>query len=224
MRDLDRNATPSPSEPVEPRPLGCGAAGCCRPLDRRGFLKLAGLGAAAGSMAPWAAVAGPFEAKDVIDHFVPADKKLRPEWVQALFQRGTRQWYSGSDLKMIAMPIGGITTGQLYLNGEGRLVHWDIFNQHNFSGYGDKNYFAGPPQSPIQQGFAVRVTAKGKTWLRTLARQEGIFLDPIYTGKAFAGLLEMAERGELGANDPIIFLHTGGAPALFAHAEEFVEK
>jgi L-cysteate sulfo-lyase len=49
-----------------------------------------------------------------------------------------------------------------------------------------------------------------------LARTEGILLDPVYTGKAFAGMLDLIEKGELGFNEPIIFLHTGGLPALFA--------
>lgn len=52
--------------------------------------------------------------------------------------------------------------------------------------------------------------------IRRLARTEGILLDPVYTGKAFAGLLDLAEKGQLGSNEPIIFLHTGGLPALFA--------
>jgi D-cysteine desulfhydrase len=51
---------------------------------------------------------------------------------------------------------------------------------------------------------------------RRLARTEGILLDPVYTGKAFAGMLDLIERRELGSNEPIIFLHTGGLPALFA--------
>jgi D-cysteine desulfhydrase len=55
-----------------------------------------------------------------------------------------------------------------------------------------------------------------------LARLEGIMLDPIYTGKAFAGLLDLAKRGELGRDAPIIFLHTGGLPSLFAHADTLV--
>jgi uncharacterized protein (DUF608 family) len=141
-------------------------------MARRRFLQLAGAGAAAVSAAGGlGAIAGPFDPKDVIDHFVPADKKLKPEWLKALFARGERTWYSGGDLKMIGMPIGGITTGQVYINGEGRLVHWDIFNQTNFSGYGDANYAAGPPTSPIRQGFAVRVTSGGKTMERTLDKQ-----------------------------------------------------
>jgi 1-aminocyclopropane-1-carboxylate deaminase/D-cysteine desulfhydrase-like pyridoxal-dependent ACC family enzyme len=59
--------------------------------------------------------------------------------------------------------------------------------------------------------------------IRRLAQTEGILLDPVYTGKAFAGLLDLAEKGRLGSNEPIIFLHTGGLPALFAfESKEFL--
>jgi len=51
--------------------------------------------------------------------------------------------------------------------------------------------------------------------LARTARTEGILLDPVYTGKAFAGMLDLVEKGRLGMNEPIIFLHTGGLPALF---------
>jgi D-cysteine desulfhydrase family pyridoxal phosphate-dependent enzyme len=47
-----------------------------------------------------------------------------------------------------------------------------------------------------------------------LARAEGIFLDPVYTAKAFSGLIDLVERGELGGR--VLFWHTGGLPALFA--------
>ena len=47
-----------------------------------------------------------------------------------------------------------------------------------------------------------------------MAQAEGIFLDPIYTGKAFAGLIDLVERGELGGK--VLFWHTGGLPVLFA--------
>jgi D-cysteine desulfhydrase family pyridoxal phosphate-dependent enzyme len=56
----------------------------------------------------------------------------------------------------------------------------------------------------------------GDEALRLLAQTEGILLDPVYTAKAFAGLLDLAEKGELGQDEPLIFLHTGGIPALFA--------
>lgn len=54
----------------------------------------------------------------------------------------------------------------------------------------------------------------GNAAIRKLARTEGILLDPIYTGKAFAGLLDLAARDELSGR--VLFWHTGGSPALFA--------
>ncbi|MCY1282839.1 D-cysteine desulfhydrase [compost metagenome] len=56
------------------------------------------------------------------------------------------------------------------------------------------------------------------TWaaIRLAAGQEGLLLDPVYTGKAFAGLLDGLQRQAFAAG-PVLFLHTGGAPALFAY-------
>jgi D-cysteine desulfhydrase family pyridoxal phosphate-dependent enzyme len=56
----------------------------------------------------------------------------------------------------------------------------------------------------------------GDEAIHLLARTEGVLIDPIYTGKAFAGLLDLVKRGRLGQDTPIIFLHTGGLPGLFA--------
>jgi D-cysteine desulfhydrase family pyridoxal phosphate-dependent enzyme len=58
--------------------------------------------------------------------------------------------------------------------------------------------------------------------IRRLAHLEGILLDPVYTGKAFAGLLDLIGKGQLGQDQPIIFLHTGGLPALFAFENELL--
>lgn len=56
--------------------------------------------------------------------------------------------------------------------------------------------------------------------IKLLALTEGIFLDPVYTGKAFAALLADVRVGKLTKDDTVIFLHTGGTPALFAKREE----
>lgn len=50
--------------------------------------------------------------------------------------------------------------------------------------------------------------------MEKMAALEGIFLDPIYTGKAFAGLLELNETGVFHSGQVIVFLHTGGMAAL----------
>ncbi|MFK8330807.1 D-cysteine desulfhydrase [Pseudomonas sp. BJa5] len=54
--------------------------------------------------------------------------------------------------------------------------------------------------------------------IRLLASHEGLLLDPVYTGKAMAGLLDGVARQRFD-DGPLIFLHTGGAPALFAYPE-----
>ncbi len=53
--------------------------------------------------------------------------------------------------------------------------------------------------------------------VRMLARMEGVLLDPVYSGKAMAGLIGLARRGELKRGERVLFVHTGGAPALYAY-------
>jgi D-cysteine desulfhydrase family pyridoxal phosphate-dependent enzyme len=53
--------------------------------------------------------------------------------------------------------------------------------------------------------------------MKRTAQTEGLLLDPVYTGKAMAGLMALAEQGELSGN--VLFWHTGGQPALFAYGD-----
>lgn len=53
--------------------------------------------------------------------------------------------------------------------------------------------------------------------VRMLARLEGVLLDPVYSGKAMAGLIGLARRGDLKRGERVLFVHTGGAPALYAY-------
>ena len=55
--------------------------------------------------------------------------------------------------------------------------------------------------------------------IKMVAKQEGILLDPVYTGKAFAALLHDVRTGKIGQGSNVVFLHTGGATALFAEKE-----
>lgn len=55
--------------------------------------------------------------------------------------------------------------------------------------------------------------------IRLAARQEGLLLDPVYTGRAMAGLVDLVRRGTFGAGETLLFWHTGGTPALDAYAE-----
>jgi L-cysteate sulfo-lyase len=66
-------------------------------------------------------------------------------------------------------------------------------------------------------GYAVLTDAEREA-VRLVARTEGILLDPVYTGKAMAGLMGLVRLGEIGADERVLFWHTGGVPALFAYA------
>ncbi len=75
--------------------------------------------------------------------------------------------------------------------------------------------------SYLGAGYAV-LTAAEREAVQLVARTEGILLDPVYTGKAMAGLLDLVRRGEIGAGERVLFWHTGGTPALFAYARELM--
>ena len=56
------------------------------------------------------------------------------------------------------------------------------------------------------------------------ARREGILLDPVYTGRAMAGLFDLVRRGEFGKRETVVFWHTGGTAALHAYAEQLAPR
>ena len=57
--------------------------------------------------------------------------------------------------------------------------------------------------------------------IRLLAELEGVLLDPVYTGKAAAGLIGLVRQGHFKAGENVVFLHTGGSPALYAYQNLF---
>lgn len=61
-----------------------------------------------------------------------------------------------------------------------------------------------------------RPTNEANAWIKTVARQSGVLLDSSYTGKAFAGMADLLQSGAIAPGGDVIFLHTGGIPALFA--------
>jgi D-cysteine desulfhydrase family pyridoxal phosphate-dependent enzyme len=59
--------------------------------------------------------------------------------------------------------------------------------------------------------------------IHTLARTEGLLLDPVYTGRAFGGLLDLIRRGEFQAGERVLFWHTGGMAALFPYDSKIIQ-
>ncbi len=85
--------------------------------------------------------------------------------------------------------------GALDVKAQSPVVLWD-------------DYFA--------PGYGVPNDA-GNEAVKLLASLEGVLLDPVYTGKAMAGLIDGISQGRFRNDGPVIFVHTGGAPALFAY-------
>jgi len=84
---------------------------------------------------------------------------------------------------------------QLEVSASADIILWD-------------DYFAPGYGTPNEEGTEA---------VKLLARLEGILLDPVYTGKAMAGLIDGISQKRFKDEGPILFIHTGGAPALFAY-------
>lgn len=196
---------------------------CCGPCDctpnpivpRRDFVKYASLTVTNLVLAKMPAMAGPFDFSD-FDNLVPANKKLHPAWVQALFERGVAEVYQGDQLEHVGMPVGGIACGQLYLGGDGRLWHWDIFSTVTTSDYQGSaarglNYeHPLPSRSPIEQGFAIEVARGGQTSARFLDSRgfaETTFRGEYPIGRVTYRVAEFPVQVELEAFSPFIPLN-----------------
>jgi uncharacterized protein (DUF608 family) len=158
---------------------------------------------------PWQLTAGLFTRED-FKKLVPEDKRLLPGWIRSLTERGEPAVYRGKDLDLIGMPVGGLCAGQVYLGGDGRLWHWDIFNQHIGTG---ADHYARPlkPGSPLEQGFAVRLTQGDRVETRMLARDH--WADVSFTAQYPIGGIRYADPAlplivGLEAFSPFIPLNT----------------
>lgn len=129
---------------------------------------------------------------------------------QAGIEVGLRLFYPRA--RAIGVAIGGVPDGSTvanlanatteFLNSPLRVAAADVWldTEHIGAGYA----------IPSQSGIAA---------ISELARSDAIVLDPVYTGKAMAGLLDMVRRGEIGRQARLVFVHTGGSPALFAQGD-----
>jgi 1-aminocyclopropane-1-carboxylate deaminase/D-cysteine desulfhydrase-like pyridoxal-dependent ACC family enzyme len=65
-------------------------------------------------------------------------------------------------------------------------------------------------------------TRAGIEAINLVAQTEGILLDPVYTSKAMSALIAHIRQGQLASDAPVVFLHTGGAPALFGYVDDIL--
>lgn len=75
--------------------------------------------------------------------------------------------------------------------------------------------------SYVGEGYGL-INKEVKETLRLAAQKEALLLDPVYTGKAFSGLLARARQGLYPPGSTVVFLHTGGLPGLFAYTDQIV--
>jgi 1-aminocyclopropane-1-carboxylate deaminase/D-cysteine desulfhydrase-like pyridoxal-dependent ACC family enzyme len=73
----------------------------------------------------------------------------------------------------------------------------------------------------VKDGYGIvnRETAEA---IRLLFATEGVVLDPVYTGKTMAALIDLVKKGYFRKEDKVLFFHTGGTPALFPYREPLV--
>ena len=74
----------------------------------------------------------------------------------------------------------------------------------------------------VGRGYSIP-TPEMAAAVRLLARTEGILLDPVYTGKAMAGLIDLAHKGFFKKEENVLFVHTGGAPALYVYMQDLLD-
>ncbi len=75
----------------------------------------------------------------------------------------------------------------------------------------------------LGEGYA-KVSNLEREAIRDFAQQEGILLDPVYTGRAAGGLMSLIRRGEIEGDERVLFWHTGGTPALFVYGEGLIVR
>ena len=84
------------------------------------------------------------------------------------------------------------------------------------------------PSPPTRSRTTTSTSASATAWsptagreaLQLLARTEAVILDPVYSSKAMAGLIDQVRQGRIGKHERVVFVHTGGTPALFAYAQD----
>lgn len=152
--------------------------------SRRDFIKKSTLGVSTLTLSSLPVFAGPFS-YDKSGHLIPEDKKLSRDWIRSLYERGDPDVYKASEnqLKYIGMPVGGITCGQLYIGGDGKLWMWHIFRtcynrnpdsqllttmeQGGHYAYPDRIFLR--EDRPVAQGVAIKVVKGGKEVIKELS-------------------------------------------------------
>ncbi|MGD7652778.1 MAG: GH116 family glycosyl-hydrolase [Verrucomicrobiales bacterium] len=199
---------------TEETPCGCQPGGCSpAPFSRRGFIKAGTLASASLMAGGLRVMAGPFTQAD-FEKIIPSDKKLTKDWIASLYDKGKPLAATRTDFKFIGMPINGISTGQVYLGGDGRLWCWNLDGEPDMKwediGKGNKYLKPEAAHSPMDQGFALQVGSGDQTRVFTLDADG--FRDIVFTNQYPMGDVRYADadcpvKVQLEAYTPFIPLN-----------------
>jgi D-cysteine desulfhydrase len=140
---------------------------------------------------------------------------------------GSGGTHSGMLVGMRAMgskiPVTGISVRRPVPEQEG-LIGGLVTQTREFLGYpsdlmdGELTIF----DDYVGPGYSIPTEEMAEA-VRIFARVEGILLDPVYTGKAAAGLLDLIHKGHFKQGEKVLFLHTGGSPGLYAYQDVLLD-
>ncbi len=135
---------------------------------------------------------------------------------------------------------GGLAIGKAILGWQGQIrllcpIRWPWDTPADLADLGNRTAtLLGLPHRLSAADIDIRtdymgpkygsITKEGREAMDLLARTEGILLDPIYTAKAMAGLIDDARQQRLTPRDSVVFIHTGGVPAVFAYRDELLQN
>jgi len=74
----------------------------------------------------------------------------------------------------------------------------------------------------LGEGYAIMGKPEREA-IAMFAQTEGVLVDPVYTGRAAAGMIDLIRRGVIRKGETILFWHTGGTPALYAYEEQLTQ-
>ena len=133
---------------------------------------------------------------------------------------------------------GGLVGGLAALNHPARVIGVDVEGDPDGITNGVRRLAAATAERlgaaasatddavEVQSGYAGEAyglpTEAMTQAVEMLARLEGVLLDPVYTGKAMSALIGLVEAGRFRSSDRVVFIHTGGIPALFAYRSVFL--
>jgi D-cysteine desulfhydrase family pyridoxal phosphate-dependent enzyme len=120
------------------------------------------------------------------------------------------------------IPVQGITVSRPVAEGRERITRLvaetaELIGRSLALGPGDiviDDAFLGPAYAEI--------TPEARSAIHMLARLEGLFLDPVYTAKTMAALIDYARRGQIPPGSTVVFWHTGGQPGLFGFPDDVI--